>query len=126
MARILVIDDEAQLRKMLMEYLERDGYEVMDAPDGEVAMTLFREKYFDIVIIDIIMPKKEGIELIGEIKHHFPDTKMIAISGGSQNLDAKNLLHTAKLLGVHCALLKPFEREEFLNAVRRVLDSDKE
>ncbi len=121
MARILIIDDEAQVRTMLMEYLERDGYEVMVAADGEIGMALFREEHFDIVIIDIIMPEKEGIEVIEEFRLHFPDTKMIAISGGSHNLDANNLLHTAKLLGAHCTLLKPFGREELLNAVKHLL-----
>ena len=71
------------------------------------------------------MPDKEGIEVISELVDHFPETKIIVISGGSRHLDADNLLVSAKLLGAHCALSKPFELAELLNAVRHVLGIDK-
>jgi DNA-binding response OmpR family regulator len=125
MARILVIDDEPQVRTVLLKSLERDGYQVMDAPNGEVGMKLFQEEPFDLVITDIVMPEKEGIETIGELRHYFPETKIIAISGGGQNLKANYVLHTAKILGANCTLFKPFEIEEFLNAVKYVLGRDK-
>jgi len=125
MASILVIDDEYQIRMMLRKILERDGYQVMDAPNGKVGMKLFQEAPFDLVITDIVMPEKEGVEVIGELVDHFPETKIIVISGGSRNLDANNLLISAKLLGAHYTLSKPFEREELLNAVRHVLGVDK-
>ncbi len=125
MHRILVIDDEPQVRTVLLKSLERDGYQVMDAPNGKVGMELFQEEPFDLVITDIVMPEKEGIETIGELRHYFPETKIIAISGGGQNLKANYVLHTAKILGAHCTLFKPFEIEELLNAVKHVLGRDK-
>ncbi len=125
MARILVIDDEALIRAVLLEYLELDGYQVMDAPNGKVGMRLFREEPFDLVITDIVMPEKDGIEAIGELRRCFPETKIIAISGGGRSLKANYVLRTAETLGVHCTLYKPFEIEEFLNAVKYVLGRDK-
>ncbi len=125
MARILVIDDDAQVRTVLLKSLERDGYQVMDAPNGKVGMKLLREEPFDLVITDIVMPEKDGIEIIGELRRYFPETKIIAISGGGRNLKASIVLHTAEILGVHCTLFKPFELEEFLNSVKHVLGRDK-
>ncbi len=126
MARILIIDDEYLLRTVLLKSLELDGYQVMDAPNGKVGMKLFQEEPFDLVITDIVMPEKDGIEAIGELRRCFPETKIIAISGGSRNLKADYVLHTAEILGVHCTLFKPFEIEEFLTAVKYVLGRDKE
>jgi YesN/AraC family two-component response regulator len=97
----------------------------MDAPNGKVGMKLFQEEPFDLVITDIIMPEKEGIETIGDIRRYFPETKIIAISGGSRSLKADYVLNTAKSLGVDCTLFKPFGIEEFLNAVKHVLGRDK-
>ncbi len=125
MPRILVIDDEPQVRTVLLKSLERDGYQVMDAPNGKVGMELFQEEPFDLVITDIVMPEKEGIETIGELRHYFPETKIIAISGGGQSLNADYVLRTAEALGVHCTLFKPFAIEKFLNAVKHVLGRDK-
>ena len=96
----------------------------MDAPNGKVGMELCQEEPFDLVITDIVMPEKDGIETIGEIRRYFPETKIIAISGGGQRLEADDVLHTAGILGVQCTLSKPFEIEEFLNTVRDVLGSD--
>lgn len=89
-------------------------------------MKLFQEEPFDLVVTDIVMPEKEGIETIGDIRRYFPETKIIAISGGSRSLKADYVLHTAKILGAHCTLFKPFEIEEFLTAVKHVLGHDKE
>ncbi len=125
MARILVIDDEEQLRIMFRESLERDGYQVMDAPNGKVGLKLCHEEPFDLVITDIVMPEKDGIETIGEIRRYFPETKIIAISGGGNRLKANDVLHTAGILGVQCTLSKPFEIEELLSEVRDLLGSDK-
>ncbi|MHC4266912.1 MAG: response regulator [Planctomycetota bacterium] len=125
MTRILVIDDESQIRKMLRNCLEREGYQVLEAPNGKVGMELFKEEHFDLVITDILMPEQEGIESIGELRRNFPETKIIAISGGSRGIKSENVLHTAEILGVHCTPPKPFEIAKFLNAVRLVLGSDK-
>ena len=125
MARILVIDDEPQVRTVLLKSLEFDGYQVTDAPNGKVGMKLLREEPLDLVITDIVMPEKEGLETIGELRRYFPETKIIAISRGGRSLKADYVLHTAETLGAHCTLLKPFGIEELLNAVKHVLGRDK-
>ena len=68
MRRVLVIDDDLQIRQMVRQMLERSGYEVDDAPDGQVGIDIFRKKPADLVITDIIMPEKEGIGTILELK----------------------------------------------------------
>ncbi len=125
MARILVIEDETQIRTMLRKILEDDGYDVMDAPNGRVGMELIQGESVDLVITDIIMPEKEGVEVVGELLDHFPETKIIVISGGSRNINANNLLLSVKMLGAHRTLLKPFDIEELLSSVKQLLSSDK-
>ena len=85
MARILIIDDEEKFRKMLRQMLERAGHEVVEAPDGKEGVKLYREKLTDLIITDIFMPEKEGIQTIKELKRDFPEAKIIAISGGGRN-----------------------------------------
>ena len=117
MPRILVIDDDSQIRELLRKILEREGYEVFLAQDGEEGVKLQRQTDADIIITDIIMPEKEGIETIVEIKRDSPETKIIVISGGGR-LDATSLLEMADRLGVHYSFEKPFDRQELLAAVR--------
>ena len=121
MKRILVIDDDAQFRPMLGQMLERAGYEVVEAQDGNEGIKLFRESPTDLIITDIIMPEKEGVETVIELKRDFPDVKIIAISGGSRGIDAKSCLSYVKALGVSCVFSKPFEREELFEAIREQL-----
>ncbi len=113
---ILVIDDDDQFRTMLREMLERAEYEVADAPNGKEGIRLYRENPADLVITDIIMPEKEGIETIMELKRDFPDVKIIAISGGGQ-IDPEKYLYMAGRLGAKRTFAKPVEREELLKAV---------
>ena len=120
MARILVIDDEAPVRAMLQQMLERSGHNVTVATEGEEGMLLFHDDPADIVITDIFMPEKEGIETILELRKQAPQTKIIAISGGGR-AGKLDFLATAKNLGAHQALAKPFERKELLDAIDAVL-----
>ncbi len=120
MPRILIIDDNAQLREMLNLMLTQAGYEVAEAGSGEMGVKLFRENPSDLVIVDILMPEKGGLETIVELKKDYPNAKMIGISGGFQKKTDET--HTlADLLGVQRTLSKPFASEELLKAVREVL-----
>jgi CheY-like chemotaxis protein len=121
MARILVIDDEVQIRTMLRQLLERSGYDVADAPDGNVAMKLHREEPADLIITDIIMPSKDGIETVCELTRAFPEVKIIAMSGGG-SLSAEEYLDMAKRLGANRTLTKPIEKEDLLEAIRELLE----
>ena len=121
MKRILVIDDEMLIRQMLRQTLEGAGYEVVDASDGREGLRLYRESPTDLIIIDIIMPVKEGVETIIEFRRDFPDVKIIAISGGSRGLDSQSCLSYVKALGISHRFTKPFHRKELLEAIHELL-----
>jgi len=120
MARILVVDDQKPIRSMLRQTLEREGHEVVEAPDGEVALEVFRADPTDLLITDIVMPNKEGIEIIMELRRDFPDLAIIAISGGGR-IGPEAYLDTAERLGAAKGLAKPISTSELLGAVREVL-----
>jgi len=120
MARILIIDDEPQIRSMLTLMLEREGYEVVEAPDGVDGIKIYRQNPADLIITDLIMPNKDGIGMIIDLKKEFPDVKIIAMSGGGLN-KPDGYLKGAKKLGAACTLTKPIDREEMLEAVREIL-----
>lgn len=120
MPLILIIDDDNQVRGMLRQTLERAGYDVLDAPNGKEGIKLYRQDPADLVITDLIMPEKEGIETIIELRRDFPAVKIIAISGGGRN-DPEEYLHMAKTLGAQRTFTKPFERKELLEAVRELI-----
>ena len=120
MALILIIDDNNQFRAMLREMLERTGYEIVEASDGKEGLKLYREKATDLIITDLIMPEKEGLETIMELRRDFPDVKIIAISGGGR-LDPGQYLSMAKGFGARYTFTKPVEREELLQAVEELL-----
>jgi CheY-like chemotaxis protein len=119
MKSILVIDDEIQVRMMLRQMLEREGYEVIDAPNGKVALTLIKEKPVDLVITDLIMPEKEGLETIMELKRNYSDLDIIAISGGGR-IKPEEYLSFAQRLGAVYTFKKPVSRLELLEAVREL------
>jgi CheY-like chemotaxis protein len=121
MARILVIDDDIQILEMLRQTLGCKGYEVIDAPDGKEGLRLYREAPTDLIITDIIMPEKEGIETIIELKRDFPDVKIIAISGGGQ-IAPEACLHLAEKLGVQRTFTKPVPRQDMIKAVKELLE----
>ena len=120
MARILIIDDEPQIRSMLKLMLERGGYEVVEAPDGVEGIKIYRQNPADLIITDLIMPNKDGIGMIIDLKKEFPDVKIIAMSGGGLN-KPDGYHKGAKKLGAACTLTKPIDREEMLKAVKDIL-----
>ena len=122
-ARILIIDDDAPMRHMLRQALERVGYEVLESPNGRVGMQLQRTTAADIIITDIFMPEHEGLETIRELRRDFPTTKIIAMSGGGQ-LGNFNFLAIAERLGAQRVLQKPFGLREMLEAVQELLHSE--
>jgi DNA-binding response OmpR family regulator len=120
MKRILIIDDEPYILMMLKKMMERAGYEVELAENGMRGLELFREEAFNLVISDIIMPEKEGLGIIREMKQDRPELKIIAISGGGR-VSADDYLNTAKLFGADRIFQKPFKQEEIVGAVRELI-----
>jgi len=120
MARILVVDDEELARFTLREILETAGHDVSEAGNGNEAVAQQKEQGFDLIITDIIMPEKEGVETIIDLKRDYPDLKIIAISGGgrTRNLD---FLKLAEQYGADKVLAKPFSEDELLQNVNACL-----
>jgi CheY-like chemotaxis protein len=120
MSRILIIDDDDQFRGMLRQVLGREGYEVVEARDGKEGIVRYRATPTDLVITDILMPEQEGLQTIRELRHAFPQVKIIAVSGGGAK-GTLNFLKTAEMLGAQRALRKPFDLEELRRAIRDIL-----
>ncbi len=122
MRQILIIDDDQQIRLLLKKIFEKEGFRVIEAQDGNEGIRKFREKGADLVITDLVMPEKEGIETIIELKKEFPDVKIIAISGGGLNIpDA--YLDVAKFLGAIHTFSKPFVPADLLAVVDQIFSS---
>jgi len=121
MARILVIDDDDEVRGMVKEILVRVGHDVAEAVNGEEGLQIFAEEPTDLVITDIFMPEKEGLETIRELKRIYPEVKIIAMSGGIAVMDSSHTLWLAKGLGADRTVPKPIARDELLAAVDDLL-----
>jgi len=123
MSRILVVEDDDQMRAILKQILERAGHEVAEAANGRAAMEMQRRACADLVITDIIMPEMDGIEMITALRRDFPAVKIIAISGGSR-IGPMEFLSLARVLGAHRTLHKPFALQDMLDAVDELLGRD--
>ena len=106
MAHILIIDDELQIQLMLRKLFESEGYKVTGASDGNEGIRLYRENPADLIITDFIMPEKEGIETIRDLKKEFPEVEIIAISGGGRG-SPEVYLGFAKNMGAKYTFAKP-------------------
>ncbi|MFC1823307.1 response regulator [Thermodesulfobacteriota bacterium] len=120
MALILIIDDDAQIRDVLRRMLEPAGHDVIEAADGVDGIRAYREKPADLIITDLIMPKKEGVELIMELKMEFPDVKIIAISGGGR-IGPETYLEVAEGFGAMRTFTKPFRIKNLLKTISELL-----
>ncbi len=116
MARILVVDDNDDIRRMLRQLLERAGYDVADTHSADDALRSYREKAADLLIVDLLMPEKQGMTSIPEFLREFPDVKIIAISGAG-----REFLALAKKLGAQRAYTKPLELDELMQGVKELL-----
>lgn len=118
--RILIVDDDASIRRTLQILLSKAGYEVIQACDGSEAVRLWRDHGGDLVITDLHMPEKDGIETIIELLTHTPGLRIIAMSGGGQT-KRLDLLGNVALLGSVLTIEKPFTLTEMMAVVSRAL-----
>jgi len=116
MARILLIDDDDTFRTMLEQTLTHFGHTVIEARNGKEGLRLFPQANADLVITDIVMPEKEGLEVLMQLRLKKPPVKIIAMSGGAKQ-GAMDYLRTAKQLGAAKVLAKPFSTEVLLAAI---------
>jgi CheY-like chemotaxis protein len=120
MAHILLIEDDDGVRGMLRDTLVHCGHEVTEARNGQEGLALYFQIKPDLLITDIVMPEKEGLELLIELRKRHPPAKVIAISGGGQRLGV-DYLQIARLMGAAQVLAKPFASEALRAAVADVL-----
>ena len=120
MARILVVDDEPQVRGLIRRVLEHEGHTVELAQDGDLAVKAYRSNPADLVILDIYMPEKEGLETILELRDEYPEIRIVAMSGGGGAF-GYDPLETAEHFGVERTITKPFDAGALLAAVNEVL-----
>ena len=121
MAKVLIIDDNDEFRAVFRELLEKAGYEVVETSNGEDGIKAYRRDPADVVITDIVMPGKEGVETMVELRREFPGVKLIAMSGGGFE-DPETYLEGAKLIGGAVrTFAKPFSMEAMFKAIKEVI-----
>ena len=117
---VLVVDDEDALRSVLSTELISEGYTVDTAPDGDDAITILQQKTFDLVLLDIKMPRVDGFEVLRFIKQRYPTTKVIMLTGFA---DLKNAIESKKL-GAEDFVSKPYDLVDLLTTIERVLSAE--
>jgi CheY-like chemotaxis protein len=118
MEQVLVIDDDSLMLEVLREILELEGYHVLTASGGERGLELVHALHPDVVITDLIMPHKDGVYVINEIRAHAPETRVIALSGTPR---VENMTK-AVMADANRVIAKPFEQDELLDAVAELME----
>lgn len=121
MATILVVDDEAPVRLIIREVLERCGHTVLEARTGRDAFDIYQNEAIDLIITDLVMPEKSGIDLMMELKKRNPGVRIIAVSGGGGITGRFDYLPIAKLLGARAIIRKPFTLQQIEDTVSEAL-----
>lgn len=119
--RILIVDDQASIRKLLSHKLTEEGYDCVTVEDGDAALDILKEQQFSLILLDISMPGKSGMQVLGEISPHYPDTAVIMITSTD---DTDTAIETMKL-GAYDYIIKPIKYNGLLMSVRRALESRK-
>lgn len=122
---ILVVDDEDELREIVRRVLADAGHRVMTAEDGNSASRLISNEVFDLVITDVIMPERDGMQVITELRRKHPRVRVIAMSGGG-HVPRAQYLKMARGLGAHAVLEKPFTASELTQAIATALSSSED
>src|SRR5262249_6322717 len=120
MKRILIIEDDDGLRPLLRLVLQREGYETEEAREGDEGLRLCAARPFDLVLCDVLMPGREGLETIRDLRKLYPPPRVIAMSGGL-GLPSMDPLRVASLLGACRTVAKPFRIDRLLQVVADAL-----
>lgn len=124
MARVLIVDDDLVIRSTLASAVRKFCKDVYEATDGDDALLILNEQPIDLVITDILMPNREGLGTIREIRMNWPDIKIIAMSTGGA-INTPDFLNVAKKFGAGCVIKKPFSMAEFSAKVKEMLEPPK-
>ena len=130
MTRVMIIDDEEDIRIVLKEVFSRAGFDVVVASDGNEGLNLLREQPADLVITDIIMPGSDGVETAYDIRMEFPKTKIVMSGGGNLGpvdyepsaISTTAYLASAEAVGADLTITKPFDRDELIRAARELTE----
>jgi two-component system chemotaxis response regulator CheY len=121
-ATVLTIDDDELMRTFLIESFEEHGYEVRSAKNGALGVDAYVETPTDLVITDLFMPEKDGVEVVRSLTKHDPDVKIFAMSGGDSAGGRKDVLEVLEDFGVKRTFGKPFKIAEVLAAAAEILE----
>jgi DNA-binding response OmpR family regulator len=125
MEKILIMDDCGEFRALVRETLVEAGYEVLEAADGNEGLQLYHRNPVSIVIIDMLMPKKDGIETIMELRKESSPVKIIAVSGGGR-IPPADYLKMARVARADYIFTKPIDLNILLSTIRQILDNKEE
>lgn len=120
MASIIIVDDDPTVRAVATELLRCDRHAILQAADGDETLTLIRAVPVDLVVLDMLMPNKDGIETIIELKRDHPTVRILAISSGGR-MDGETLLKLAEAFGADETMLKPLRITTFRETVETLL-----
>ena len=123
MKKIMVIDDDLPCNQMVCMILKHAGYEVRSACNGAEGLRMLENELPDLVITDLYMPEKDGLETIMELRQADQKIRIMAISGGALNINVADMLNTAETFGADAIMAKPFNVETFLHKVKELLDA---
>jgi CheY-like chemotaxis protein len=118
---IAFADDVPEIRELARGWLTAEGHDVVCAANGLQLVDLWRDRNFDLVITDVMMPESDGFEVIATLKAAHPNTKIIAISGGGVTMISNDCLRVAHRLGATAVLAKPFNRADLMGVIRHVM-----
>lgn len=120
---VLVIDDDHESREVIAELLKQKGHVVFLAADGIEGLEIARRKGVDVAVTDIVMPRRDGLETIQELRRDFPEMRIVALSGGVAGQGQHNYLTIASALGADAVMSKPVDVPRFLDTVTELARS---
>ena len=124
MEKILIMDDCGDFRALIRDILVEAGYEVLEAADGNEGLQLYLRNPVSVVIIDMLMPNKDGIETIMELRKASSPTKIIAVSGGGR-VPSDDYLSMARTAGADYTIIKPIDPDSLLSTISQILNNEK-
>jgi two-component system chemotaxis response regulator CheY len=118
---VLIVDDEEDICDLLEQWLKPMGHTVLTARNGSAALKLIASCTVQLVVTDILMPEGDGLTVINGVRKTQPNARVLAISGGGRYMDSREYLKIAQGFGADAAIMKPFNREQFLQGMGRAL-----
>jgi CheY-like chemotaxis protein len=122
MASILIVDDDPTVRLIARELLRDGDHAIVEAADGDLAMAVIQAVPLDLIVLDLLMPNKDGLEVLRHVKAHYPHIRILAVSSGGR-IGAVSYLETARVFGADEVMMKPLRLDSFANVVEALLQA---